>query len=111
MVSLAKSQICRESNDLTRSFRKELRELIFRVVAENPTWGAPRIHGELLKLGFDIAERTVSRWVQKAPKDPRPAKRWQAFLQNHREAIAAIDFFTVPYPHLRGPVLLLRDCP
>jgi len=74
----------------------ELRDLIFRMVAENPIWGAPRIHGELLKLGFDIAERTVSRWVQKAPKDPRPAKRWQAFLQNHREAIAAMDFFTVP---------------
>ena len=75
---------------------EELRELIFRMVAENPTWGAPRIHGELLKLGFDVAERTVSRWVQKAPKDPRPAKRWQAFMQNHREVIAAMDFFTVP---------------
>ena len=37
--------------------------MIFRMVAENPTWGAPRIHGELLKLGFDISERTVSRWV------------------------------------------------
>ena len=47
---------------------KELRDLIFRMVAENPTWGAPRIHGELLKLGFDVAERTVSRWVQKAPR-------------------------------------------
>lgn len=70
--------------------------LIFRMVAENPTWGAPRIHGELLKLGFDVAERTVSRWVQKAPKDPEPARRWQAFLENHREAIAAMDFFTVP---------------
>jgi hypothetical protein len=41
---------------------RDLRELIFRMVAENPTWGAPRIHGELLKLGFDISERTVSRW-------------------------------------------------
>lgn len=75
---------------------KETRELIFRMVAENPTWGAPRIHGELLKLGFDLSERTVSRWVQKAPKNPEPARRWQAFLDNHREAIAAMDFFTVP---------------
>jgi hypothetical protein len=75
---------------------KELRELIFRMVAENPTWGAPRIHGELLKLGFDLSERTVSRWVGKAPKDPESARRWQAFLQNHREVIAAMDFFTVP---------------
>jgi transposase InsO family protein len=75
---------------------QELRELIFRMVVENPTWGAPRIHGELLKLGFDVAERTVSRWVQKAPRDPEPAKRWQTFLQNHHEVIAAMDFFTVP---------------
>jgi putative transposase len=66
------------------------------MVAENPTWGAPRIHGELLKFGFDVAERTVSRWVQKAPRNPEPAKRWQVFLQNHQEAIAAMDFFTVP---------------
>ncbi len=66
------------------------------MVVDNPTWGAPRIHGELLKLGFEIAERTVSRWVRRAPKNPEPARRWRAFLQNHREAIAAMDFFTVP---------------
>ena len=73
-----------------------MRELIFRVVAENPTWGAPRIHGELKMLGFDISERTVLRWMRKAPRSPEPAKRWAAFLNNHREAIAAMDFFTVP---------------
>jgi len=75
---------------------KELRDLIFRMVAENPTWGAPRMHGELAMLGFDISERTVSRWMRKAPRDPETAKRWGAFLDNHREAIAAMDFFTVP---------------
>jgi putative transposase len=75
---------------------REVRELIFRMVAENPTWGAPRIHGELLKLGFDISERTVSRWVKRASKNPDPARRWISFLRNHREAIAAMDFFTVP---------------
>jgi len=75
---------------------KEVRELIFRMVAENPTWGAPRIHGELLMLGFDISERTISRWMKRAPRDPEPAKRWLAFVRNHREAIAAMDFFTVP---------------
>ncbi len=75
---------------------KEVRDLIFRMVAENPTWGAPRIHGELLMLGFDISERTVSRWMRRAPRDPEPAKRWLAFLRNHREAIAAMDFFTMP---------------
>lgn len=75
---------------------KELRDLIFQMVAENPTWGAPRIHGELQILGFDLSERTVSRWVRRAPRAPEPAKRWLTFLQNHREVIAAMDFFTVP---------------
>jgi putative transposase len=75
---------------------KEVRELIFRMVAENPTWGAPRIHGELLMLGFDLSERTISRWIKRAPKDPDRAKHWLAFLRNHREAIAAMDFFTMP---------------
>ena len=74
---------------------KELHKLIFRMVAENPTWGAPRIHGELKMLGFDISERTVLRWMRKAPRSPESAKRWVAFLNNHREAIAAMDFFTV----------------
>ena len=47
-------------------------------------------------LGFDLSERTISRWMKRAPGDPDPAKRWLAFLRNHREAIAAMDFFTVP---------------
>jgi putative transposase len=75
---------------------REMRELIFRMAEENPTWGPPRIHGELLKLGFDISERTVSRWVRPANHDADPARRWLSFLRNHREAIAAMDFFTVP---------------
>jgi len=68
---------------------KEVRALIFRMVAENPTWGAPRIHGELLKLGFDLSERSVSRWIRRAPRDPDPVKRWLTFLRNHREACAS----------------------
>src|SRR5271170_6397976 len=75
---------------------KEIRELSFRMVAENPTWGAPRIHGELRMLGFDLSERTISRWMKRAPRGPDRARRWLAFLRNHREAIAAMDFFTVP---------------
>src|SRR5947208_10874398 len=47
-------------------------------------------------LGFDVSERTISRWMKRAPRDPQPAQRWRAFLANHREAIAAMDFFTVP---------------
>src|SRR6266516_3619845 len=73
---------------------KEVRELIFRMVVENPTWGAPRIHGELRMLGFELSERTISRWMKRAPRDPDRAKRWLAILRNHREAIAAMDFFT-----------------
>jgi hypothetical protein len=72
---------------------KDLRALIFRMVAENPTWGAPRIHGELRMLGFDVSERTVSRWVRRAPRSPEPAKRWQAFLHNHRELIHTLVAF------------------
>jgi putative transposase len=78
---------------------KEVRASIFRMVAENPTWGAPRIHGELLKLGFELSERSVSRWIWRAPRNPDPMKRWLTFLRNHREAIAAMDFFTVPTFH------------
>ena len=47
-------------------------------------------------LGFDLSERTISRWMKRAPRDPDRAKRRLAFLRNHREAIAAMDFFTVP---------------
>ena len=75
---------------------QEIRTLIFRMAAENPTWGAPRIHGELLKLGFVVSEPTVSRWLRKFKKTPDPDQRWLTFLRNHREAIAAMDFFTVP---------------
>lgn len=78
-----------------RRVSTQIRELIFQMVAENPTWGAPRIHGELLMLGFDVSEVTVSRWMKRAPRIPEPAKRWLAFLRNHRDAIAAMDFFTV----------------
>jgi putative transposase len=75
---------------------RELRALIFRMAADNPTWRAPRIHGELLKLGFQISQPTVSRWLRRAPRSPDIGQRWLAFLRNHREAIAAMDFFTVP---------------
>src|SRR6185437_14026286 len=84
---------------------KEVRELIFKMVLENPTWGAPRIHGELLMLGFDVSERTISRWMRRAPRNPEPAKRWLAFLRNHREAIAAMDFFTMPTITFGAPII------
>jgi len=66
--------------------------------ADNPAWEAPRIHGELLHIGFEIAEPTVSRYLKqlKGRGDDGKAKRRLAFLNNHREVIAAFDFFTVP---------------
>ena len=79
-----------------RPVTKDIRELIFRMVAENPTWRAPRIHGELLMLGFEVSERSVSRWMRRAPRSPDSARLWLSFLRNHREAIAAMDFFSVP---------------
>jgi putative transposase len=74
----------------------ELRHLMERMANENPTWGAPRIQGELLKLGFDVSERTVSRYLARVGRNGDARKRWLVFLKNHREVIAAMDFFTVP---------------
>ena len=73
----------------------ELRDLIRQMARENPTWGAPRIHGELLKLGFDIAERSVSRYMPRRPAPGDLVERWKVFLRNHQEAIVGMDFFTV----------------
>ena len=75
---------------------REVRDLVFQRLAENSTWCAPRIHGELKMLGFEVSERTLSRWIRQAPRNPEPGKRWRALLRNHREVIAAMDFFTVP---------------
>jgi putative transposase len=75
---------------------EEIQTLIRRLATENPTWGAPRIHGELLKLGFDVSERSVARYLQRHPRRGDSGRRWAAFLANHREAIVACDFFTVP---------------
>ena len=77
---------------------EELRQLIRRRKRENPSWGAPRIHGELLRLGFDLSEPTVSRYWQVLKQRPEEAKakRWLTFLHNHGEVVAAFDFFTVP---------------
>ena len=74
----------------------EMRELIGRVARENSTWGAPRIHGELLELGFNISERTVSRYLNKSVPDQDKTQSWLTFLRNHHDAIAAMDLFTVP---------------
>jgi transposase InsO family protein len=73
-----------------------MRVLIRRLAQESLEWGAPKIHGELQKLGFVVAERSVARYLRPIRRRADPARRWVAFMQNHREVIAAFDFFTVP---------------
>ena len=71
-----------------------VRDLIRRMCRENPTWGAPRIHGELLKLGIDIGETSVGKYMVRCRKPP--SETWRAFLDNHLQQLVSIDFFTVP---------------
>src|SRR5438445_5210031 len=77
----------------------DIRKLVRTMAAANVLWGAPRIHGELLKLGFDISERTVSRLMPKRRKEP--SQTWKTFLSNHIGQLVSIDFFTVPTLQLR----------
>ena len=72
----------------------EIRDLIRRMSQANPLWGAPRIHGELLKLGIKVAPSTVAKYLRRHGKPP--SQTWRAFLVNHAEQMASIDFFTVP---------------
>src|SRR6476646_8350228 len=71
-----------------------LRDLIGRMCRENPLWGASRIHGELLMLGFEVAQSTVSKYMTRGRRPP--SQTWKTFLRNHAEAIAAIDLCIVP---------------
>ena len=73
---------------------REVRDLIRRICRENPLWGAPRIHGELLKLGVDISETSVSKYMVRSRKPP--SQTWRTFLENHLTQMVSIDFFTVP---------------
>jgi hypothetical protein len=72
----------------------DLRALIRRMSAENPLWGAPRIHGELLKLGFEVAQSSVAKYMVK--RYGPPSQGWRTFLRNHAPNIAAMDLFIVP---------------
>jgi len=72
----------------------EIRALIRRMCQANPLWGAPRVHGELLKLGLDVSETTASKYMIKH-RGP-PSQTWRTFLQNHAKELIALDFFTVP---------------
>ena len=73
---------------------KQIRQLIRRMSRENPLWGAPRIHGELLKLGIDIGETSVGKYMARGSKPP--SQTWRTFLENHIKNMVSVDFFTVP---------------
>ena len=73
---------------------KETRDLIYRMSVANPTWGSPRIRGELRKLGIKVAKSTVEAYMEKRRKPSSPT--WRTFLESHVEDLVSIDFFTVP---------------
>ena len=72
----------------------ELRALIRTMSQSNPLWGAPRIHGELLKLGFDVSQASVAKYMRRSERPP--SQSWRTFLTNHLQQISAADFFVVP---------------
>ena len=72
----------------------EIRKLIREMSIANPLWGAPRIHGELLKLGIDIGQTSVAKYIVKRRQPP--SQGWKTFLRNHADGIAAMDLFVVP---------------
>jgi hypothetical protein len=72
----------------------EIRQLIRQISIANPFWGAPRIHGELLKLGIDVSQTTVAKYMAKARRPP--SQGWRTFLHNHADGIASMDLFVVP---------------
>src|SRR5205809_2936788 len=72
----------------------DLRALIQRMSVDNPLWGAPRIHGELLKLGFEVAQSSVAKYMVKR-REPA-SQGWRTFLRNHAPDIAAMDLFVAP---------------
>ena len=85
----------------------DIRDLIRTISRDNPLWGAPRIHGELLKLGIDIAQSTVAKYMSRRHRPRSPG--WQAFLRNHSAHIAGVDLFVVPtigFKLLYGLVIL-----
>ncbi len=73
---------------------QEVRNLIRMMSRNNPRWGAPRIHGELLKLGIEITEPTVAKYMVRLRRPP--SQTWRTFLENHAKSMASVDFFTVP---------------
>jgi hypothetical protein len=88
----------------------EIRQLIREISLANPLWGAPRIHGELLKLGVDVGQTSVAKYMARHRKPP--SQGWRTFLSNHADGIASIDLFVVPtisFRVLYGLIVLRHD--
>jgi hypothetical protein len=104
-----------------RQIDTELRALIWLMSTENPFWGAPRIHGGLLNLGFEVAQSSVAKYMVKRRRPP--SQGWRPFLRNHAQDIAAMDLFVVPtigfdllYAYIivrldRRELVWISDCP
>lgn len=85
----------RKSQRLGRpDIKTDVRKLIQQISEENPLWGAPRIHGELQKLGIQVSQATVSKYLVKSRKPPSQA--WRTFLRNHTSDLISLDFLTIP---------------
>jgi putative transposase len=85
---------CRHGKSGRPGISKDVRELIRTMSKNNLLWGAPRIHGELIKLGINVSQATVAKYMVRNPKPP--SQTWRTFLQNHTKQLASIDFFTIP---------------
>jgi putative transposase len=90
---------------------RELRDLIHRMAEANPLWGAPKVHGELMKLGIEVSEATVSRYLKGRERRPT-SQGWKTFIDNHARDLASVDFFavsTVSFKVLFAFVVLSHD--
>ena len=90
-----------------RAVPRAVVEFITSMHKANPTWGAPRIHGELLKLGFELAQSTVSKYLPRRSRHP-PSQGWQTFLRNHLAEMIALDFAVVPT--VKGQLCMCSWC-
>jgi putative transposase len=84
---------------------REVRALIRKMSMSNPTWGAPRIRNELVKIGINVSRSTVAKYMVRHRKPPSPT--WRSFLDNHVKDLISLDFFVVPTATFRAPFVLL----
>jgi hypothetical protein len=98
LPGIGKASVCFDLKSRRRGGRPpvppDVRTLIRTMSRDNPLWGAPRIHGELLKLGIDVCQASVAKYMMR--RDRPPSQTWRTFLANHLQQIAAADFFVVP---------------